>query len=510
LLLLLLLGAACGDDEAAPPDPSLVTTGSGALKGLLKTDHRAFLGVPYAAPPVGALRFAPPAAHAGWSGVRDATVAGNICPQLDLGLTKASGTQDEDCLFINVYTPLPAPDRAPVMVWIHGGGFVMGSSTEAAYDGHALAGKMGVVLVTLNYRLGPLGFLAHKALGKGSGNHGLKDQQAALRWVQRNISAFGGDPSSVTLFGQSAGSVSVCAHITSPTSAGLFHRAILQSGACSSGTTALSLSAAEAQGQKLAAALKCDAAADPLACLRGKKAQEVNKALALKKGLIIGAGATWGPIVDGTDLPDLPMKRLQAGTFNKVPIMAGVTKDEGTIFLVSGGLLVMKPADFDTLLEQVFGKTHAAKVKAQYPLSGYGDVSEAAADLIGDAGFICPVRRTLRAVTAAGLEAHAYRFTRTPSFYNMPFLRCFHGADLGFVFGNPQNSGFDAGEKTLSAAIMGYWTRFAKTGDPNGGGAVSWPGYDKPTDQHLQLDLTIKTAAKLKQARCDFWDTMDF
>ncbi len=226
--------------------------------------------------------------------------------------------------------------------------------------------------------------------------------------------------------------------------------------------------------------------------------------------MILGDGASWGPIIDGAVLPGMPMKRIQAGTFNKVPVLGGITRDEGTIFLVSGSMLVMTSAEFDTLVTQVFGAANAAKVKAKYPLSNYKEVSEAAADLIGDAGFICPMRRTLRAVNSAGLKTYAYRYTRVPSFMNVPFLGCYHGAELAFVFHNPTSNGFTAPEKQLSKQMMGYWTRFARTGDPNGGGAPTWPLHAKSSDKHLQLDLTIKEGTALKQAQCDLWDTIDF
>ena len=513
LMTLLLLTAlsfslSCGDDEAAPVDPALVTTGAGQVKGTLHTRSRAFLGIPYAAPVVGSRRWTPPTPPTPWTSALDATKAGYVCPQIGLGLTPVKGDVNEDCLTINVYTPLPAPTGAPVMLWIHGGGNVSGSSTEPTYNGKAMAEKMGVVLVTFNYRLGALGFLAHPSLKTGSGNFGIQDQQAALKWVNDNIAAFGGDPKNVTLFGQSAGSIDVCAHLTAPGSAGLFHRAIMQSGACS--TSALTRAQAETQGKKLAKALKCDTASDVAACLRKLTPDQLNKALAMKKGLIMGEGASWGPMVDGQVLPEMPMKRLESGTFNKVPVMAGFTKDEGSIFLFSAGMFVMTATEYDTLITEIFGAILGAKVKKEYPLSGYTEVTDAAKDIIGDAGFICPLRRVARALAAAGQKTWLYRFSRIPSYMNHPFLGAYHGADLGFVFNNASTSGFTAEEAKLSESMLGYWTRFARGADPNGGSATAWPAYDKAGDKHLQLDLTIEAAQGFKQKKCDFWDGTGF
>ena len=512
LTLLLLtavpLSLACGDDEIAPTDPAVVATGSGQVKGTVSAKSRAFLGIPYAVPPVGDLRWTAPAPPKPWTTALDATKAGKVCPQIGPGLTPVKGEPSEDCLTINVWTPLPVPDKAPVMVWIHGGGNVSGSSTEPTYDGKALAEKRGVVLVSFNYRLGALGFLAHPSLSTGSGNFGIQDQQAALKWVNDNIAAFGGDPKNVTLFGQSAGSIDVCTHLTTPGSEGLFHRAIMQSGACS--TSALTKTEAQAQGKKLSKALKCDSSSDELACLRKEGADKVNKALAMKEGLIIGEGASWGPSVDGVVVPEMPMKRLQSGNFNKVPVLAGFTKDEGTIFLLSAKMFVMTATEYDTLITKIFGATLGAKVKAEYPLSAYKEVTDAAADLIGDAGFICPLRRAMRAVKSAGQKAWFYRFTRVPSFMNIPFLGAYHGSDLAFVFNNANNDGFTTDEAKLSESMMGYWTRFARGDDPNGDGATAWPAYDKTSDKHLQLDLTIKSAAAHKQKKCDFWDGSGF
>lgn len=504
-------GAGTGGSGGSGGDASVVQTDKGAVKGNVYEEARVFFGIPYAAPPVGPLRWKPPQPAAAWSDTRDATTKGAYCPQLSaLSNTPMAGTS-EDCLTVNVWTPVPVPDKAPVLVWIHGGGFVGGSGAEATYDGASLAAATGAVVVTMNYRLGPLGWLAHGALAgedaahPSSGMYGFEDQRAALAWVNANAAAFGGDPQNVTLFGESAGGISTCGHVLSPKSAGLFQRAIIESGACS--IPASTEKDAEAQGAELATALGCTDASKALECLRGKTPDEILLALPGKLAEIGPGGAAWVPLVDGVNLPEQPAKMLADGSFNKVPVIIGSNKDEGTIFFTLG-LNVTSDTDYAALMDGMFfGK--GSEIVAQYPASAYGDsLSKAAAAAVGDGFFSCPTRRTARALAAGGAPVFLYHFTNAPQSI-LGDLGAFHSAEVPFVFGNSYiGISLDEQQQALSKTMRGYWLGLAKSGDPNGGGAPTWPKYDAAMDQNIVLDLTISTQAGLKKAACDFWDSL--
>ncbi|MCC6747028.1 MAG: carboxylesterase family protein [Deltaproteobacteria bacterium] len=486
-------------------DPTVAHTMTGLVRGKLLGKVRAHLGIPYAAPPVGGLRFGHPQPLTSWSGVRETTALGPSCPQKPSTLTSLPNRYSEDCLTLNVWAPFPAPSKpAPVMVFIHGGGFTLGGSAQPLYDGTALVEQTGVVLVTFNYRLGPLGFLAHARTPYG-GNAALYDQRAVLRWVKQNIGAFGGDGTNVTVFGESAGSVSVCAHLVSPEATGPLNRAIMESGPCSGNL--LTLAEAQAQGKALAEKLGCESATDVQTCLGSKSTQEVLDALPTKDAMIFGTGVSWGPVAGTPYLPAQPAALMKAGSFAKVPLLLGTNRDEGTLFVLLGGLLATTAAQYPGLATTAFG-AKAPQVLAQYPLSSYASPAHAIADLLGDVGFVCPTRRTARAAVAGGVSStYLYHFTQPPSFALVPFLAVFHTAELPFVFQNPGGAKpLTAEEQQLARSMLGYWTRFAATGDPNGGGAPAWPAYAAGSDQHLELGPTIKVGSGLKQAACDFWD----
>lgn len=319
LCLLVLTGCAGRGMDAArsPNTPSesarlTVETDRGPLAGtIVDGGVRAFLGIPYAAPPTGARRWRPPAPVDAWNTPRAATRVGPACPQPDV---PGYATADEDCLTLNVWVAPAGSPRKPVLVWIPGGAFVEGSGGYLLYDGGRLAAREDAIVVTMNYRVGALGFLAHPDLARELGrpaspSYGLLDQRAALQWVQRNAAAFGGDPTNVTVFGQSAGAFSVCAHLAMPGSRGLFARAIMQSGSCAD-TLYVGPREAEEQGARLLAALGCR----DLACLRGKDATTLIRALPLKRGFVLPPGNSWGPVVDGTELPELPLAALRSAS----------------------------------------------------------------------------------------------------------------------------------------------------------------------------------------------------
>jgi para-nitrobenzyl esterase len=536
IVVALLAAAGCGNhDDAAPdggtpdgaaagPPPLTVQVAQGALQGKpADGGGRAFLGIPYAAPPVGALRFRAPQPAAAWSGVRDATKRGPMCPQFQLMVgggkpTIATGT-DEDCLSLNVWTPAAATAARPVMVFLHGGAFVLGSGGDAVYDGANLANAGDVVVVTLNYRLGPLGFAALAALdgedpaSPTSGNYGLVDQRAALQWVHDNIATFGGDPSDVTLFGESAGGASVCLHLVSPGSQGLLHRALMESGPC----TAFSYpvrDAWEAQGQQLATALGCSGA-DPTsvrACLRAASVENLLTALPLRTEIVFGPGVSWQPWVDGTVVPDQPAALFAAGHQADVPLLLGANEDEGSLFFKVLGAHVADDADLRLQLVTLYPAAPSSTldaVMARYSSATFGTAQDAAIRLVGDV-LVCDARRVARMHAAAGRPTFLYHFTRAFKWI-VPGLGAFHSAELPFVFDNAyQFIPLANAELPLSMAMQGYWSRFAAAGDPNAHDAsattVAWPAYAAASDTDLQLDLTIATQTGLRKDACDFWD----
>ncbi len=378
LVLSGMAGVACGSSGLKQ-----VELDSGPITGeRLKHDDVeiwVFRGVPYAAPPVGDLRWKPPQPVQSWSKPRACTSFGPSCPQPGQGGSfyidvLAVGSTDEDCLYLNVWSPAESSDeRLPVMVWIHGGSFETGSGSMAIYDGRNLAAR-GVVVVTINYRLGPFGFLAHPSLSAESphgvsGNYGLLDQIAALEWIQRNIAGFGGDPGNVTVFGESAGAISILDLLVSPLASGLFHRAISQSGILLDDgfgvSTTGTLEQGESAGEAFAARLGVSDSSDALARLRTKTADELLAAMtAVAPGTaLLEQGLVWKPVADGYVLPDRPSRLWAAGERHNVPLLIGSNADEGNTFL--SGLSVAK-GDYESLMAQIFGM-HVQEALALYP-----------------------------------------------------------------------------------------------------------------------------------------------
>lgn len=530
LLLAGVLAAGCdsSDLEKVRLDSGPVT---GALEEVGDGEVWSFKGIPYAAPPVGDLRWKPPQPVAPWTEPLACTAFGPACPQpgasdsfyLD---TLAVGAIDEDCLHLNVWSPAEsAEEQLPVMVWIHGGSFETGSGSMALYDGQKLA-TGGVVVVSINYRLGPLGFLAHPALSAESaegvsGNYGLLDQIAALRWVQRNIAGFGGDPANVTVFGESAGAISILDLLVSPSAEGLFHRAIAQSGILLDHgfgvSTTGTLEGAEAAGEHFAERLGIDATGDIPVQMRAKTPDELLVAaagLAEDSGLV-EQGLTWKPVADGHLLPDLPSRLWAAGERHSIPLLIGSNADEGNAFL--GGLSV-SPEDYEAQMGKIFGD-HVQGALALYPASTGQETLTGLSRMLTEVGFASTARFAARSMSTGGgaagssasdaeaAPAYLYWFTRVP--LQNP-LGAFHGVEIPYVFGNADLFAFlgtiEKVDYDLSAAIMGYWTRFAATGDPNGGGAPKWPRYEAASDQHLELGDSIQVGAGLYREACDLAD----
>ena len=508
--LIVLLAVPC-PSAANPEATDEIRLDSGPVRGGDARDGvRGYLGIPYAAPPVGPGRWQPPRRPRAWTRPLQATAFGPACPQT--GLLEAGSS--EDCLSLNVWTPAREAGAAlPVMVWIHGGGFNFGASSQPEYDGRHLA-RQGVVVVTVNYRLGPLGFLAHPRLsGRSqtgtSGNYGLLDQIEALKWVRRNIAAFGGNPDQVTLFGQSAGSRSVSLLAVSPLARGLFQRAIAQSGGPIIGSEYLApafngdMAAVAAMGRQLGARLGCDKAEDELACLRAKPAMDVVAAADCKTGLF-EEGLFFAPVLDGVVLPRDPAAAYRDRRRHHVPMIVGSTGNEGTTYLRGERDLTL--ARYETFLAARFAPDTAA-AKALFPAGGDADVAGAIDRCVTVAVNAQPARFMARALEGARATAYLYRFTRRPDTARARELGAFHGVELAYVFGNlPAADGYTDQDRELSRQMMAYWVNFARTGDPNGPGLAAWPAYAIATDRNLDFADTVRVEHHLSRRECDFID----
>ena len=481
----------------------LVFTENGPVRGVDTPSMREFLGIPYAAAPVGDLRWRPPAAHAPWFTPLDATKFANHCPQPATPFGIASTT--EDCLFLNVYTPRRHSDgdhdfdrddhRLPVMVWIHGGALVTGESDDYDPTRHV---EQGVVVVTINYRLGALGFLAHPAFAaettdpdrdrdheSAAGNYGLMDQQFALLWVKRNIAAFGGDADNVTIFGESAGGLSVFSQLASPAAKGLFHKAIVESGAYS--LTIPSLATAEAQGTAFATSVGCTD--QTAACLR---------ALSVPAILAKENAAGYVPNIDGEFLPQSLGAAFAAGQFNRVPIIQGSNHDEWRLFVALDFDLLGHPITAQTYqaaIASLVGPVAAPIVAAQYPLADFPSPDIAFGAVGTDLIFACPARSADQSL-AKFVPVFAYEFNdeNAPEDFLPPVTFPYgaaHASELQYLFNlrvTVPRPALTASQEQLSDAMVRYWTDFAKRGDPNAFGVPFWHSYNATTEIFQSLD----------------------
>ena len=492
----MLAVAFCTIAHAQPLAP-LARTAEGDVVGRYDGLIATFLGIPYAAPPVGNLRFAPPQPHAAWTTPVQATQYGSPCPQTN---RLNSASTDEDCLFLNVYAPAIGGRNRPVMVFFHGGSFNSGNGGITPggpdYSGVDIANRSGVVVVTLNYRLSLLGFLATAGLdadnGRPSGNYGLQDQQQALRWVRENIAAFGGNPQNVTIFGQSAGGISVLYQVVSPDSAGLFSRAIIES---SDDGNSVTLPQVEGLYNPVIQALGCDPTTNTAACLR---AVPVASFLALET-----AGVNGGPFLDGRTVPAAPATLIGAGQFNRVPIIAGTTANEGSYFIAvatnaANPKAALTAAQVTATVAADF-PAGATKILAAYPLSTYASPGDALAAIATNSFFSCPTDN-IRTLAASYTPVWGYEFNKPNPVLNFPVPSApgitqgdSHTSELAYVFGhNGAGAALTGGDALLSRQVIDYWTSFAASGNVNSrddllgpfSGPVaapedrpSWPGY---------------------------------
>lgn len=521
-IVLYLLLATGQVGRAAPDDPAgkapaaartptaELQIETGAIRGLLvgnAKDIAVYKGIPYAAPPVVERRWKPPQPARPWNGTRDCFEFGAACPQITLALFATLPEmairvpQSEDCLFLNVWTPAHrAQEKLPVLYWIHGGGFIMGASSQALYDGEELA-RLGCVVVSVNYRLGLFGFLAHPALSaespeRVSGNYGLLDQVEGLRWVRRNIAAFGGDPDRVTIFGESAGGVSVLCLMVSPPAKGLFQGAIAQS-ATGMDLTRLRESnraseSAEVAGERFIASAGLKGSPDA-AQLR----QIDAKALVQSGPAEPSFGApfrlkplrfTLGPNVDGHVLPDKPETLFATGRAHRVPMIIGSTRDEMTLLAVGVRMPLDEAAYLKTLRDD-FGDLADSIAKA-YPAHEPQQIRASALQLATDLNFGNEARSTARWHSATGQRTYRYLFSLGSERGFLAALGAHHGADVPYVFQRPSGR---AESRTRTSRMLGhYWINFAATGDPNGKDLPTWPAYGVNAEGTLEFGDQVK------------------
>jgi para-nitrobenzyl esterase len=465
---------------AAPPGLEVVHTDAGAVRGTATDDVRTFQGIPYAAPPVGPLRWRPPQPARPWSGVRDATAPAGPCPQQP-NAEAPQGTSDEDCLYLNVTTPRrPTGRPRPVLVWMPGGGFFTGAGSS--YGARRLAARGDLVVVTINYRLGIFGFFGHAGLA-GSGTFGLQDQQAALRWVQRNAAAFGGDPANVTLAGESAGAMSTCAQLTSPSSAGLFAKAVMQSGSCAfdwppngqypgqaEGSPWLPQAVVRRVGDEVSGQLGCQPGPGALDCLRRLSATEL-----LEQTLSFVS-----PAFDSAVLPENPADAIRSGRFHRVPVLSGNNHDEARSWVSAFGGGAIDAAGYRRLVTDMVGAARAAKVEAEYPPSAYDSPAIAWGAVTTDRIWSCTQAATDDQL-ARRVRVYAYEFAdqHSPLAKVIPApipLGAAHAMELPYLFAlGSAELPLTPDQQRLSEQMIDYWTTFARSGNPNGPDRPRWP-----------------------------------
>ncbi|MCA9644108.1 MAG: carboxylesterase family protein [Polyangiaceae bacterium] len=517
--LVVVACAGCGEDAVDSGDRQVqpgvdVETSTGPIHGEEAGELRIFRGIPYAAPPLSELRFRATTPHAIWSERLDTTQFGPGCPQNGDSVLNPVSETSEDCLTLNIWAHQNAPDDAlrPVMVYLHGGGFVSGAGSSPLYESTRVASQGDVVVVTLNYRLGALGFLATDEIRAENGsdsawNNGLLDQRAALRWIQANIAAFGGDPGNVTLFGQSAGGVSVCAHLAMSESRHLFHKAILQSaGGCSDmrllegdplppgGTLALAETFIEAAN--------CASESSPVACLRRLPVDELLRAQTEVPANFWGNQAL-GPSVGGAELSAQPLEQLRQDADVAVPLLTGAMSAEMALFVFGNVVKADTDTDYHDVAVALTGSAEkAAKLESVYPLSQFASAREAVVVMGTEFAYACPAKHLATFMAGRGAPAFNYEMRATVGGL-AGAVGPGHGLDVPFVFGTLDASNllsYDAEDRALSDAMIGFWTEFARSGAPGSEWqAVTQGSYVlEEQNPHMEMDASAGRCQQLE------------
>ena len=506
-ILVALLGLIACTSPVDDPSDAVVATESGKVRGTGGDRVHQFRGIPYAAAPVDEKRWAAPQPAPDWTGVRDATNSGPACMQPEAPDMPSGVPQSEDCLTLDVTGPAGPGKNRPVMVWLPGGGFITGAGS--IYDPTRLAQSGDIVVVTVNYRLGVYGFFSHPALGDS--NFGLQDQVAALRWVRANIAHFGGDPNQVTLAGASAGAMSACTLMTAPEARNLFHRAIIQSGSCRTnhpagalgeGVGAIAtwqpLTTIQGAGKALAEQLSCT----DIACLR-----------ALPAETLLPYTAMFPLVAYGTPLvPVEPSSAFAAGQQSDIALLQGNTLDEHAEFTVAAYPEPITADRYSAILRTAFGDA-ADLVEQRYPVDAFTSPTAAASRVFSDRDWICGSWRSGRD-HAERAPTYVYLFTDptapTPGGNPVPALlqpATVHGSETYFLFDFADGPPLTTAQRSLAEQLVGYWTRFIRTGNPNGDSAPTWPRLDA-SDLALSLEPDAIEPFNMRTTHhCDLWDT---
>lgn len=490
--------------------PKTVVAPAGDIQGGATESGHRFLGIPYAQAPVGDLRWRPPVPATQWDGVRDATEFGPRCAQAEG--SGGDAVDNEDCLTLNVFAPsVASTEPRPVLFWIHGGGFTSGSGSQ--YDGSALAETNDIVVVTINYRLGFLGFLDVPGMGEGGErNFGLLDQQAAMRWTQDNIAAFGGDPNRVTIMGSSAGGHSVCAQLASPSAADLFQGAIIQSGGCPSH----SKDESETDGKGFAVAAGCGDDEAVMTCLRTKNAKQLVDASANFRGILTGPL----PIAGTPELPSPPSEAVRAGDFNNVPILIGSTHNETRSW--AKPFVNATKEVYEAEIRKEFGQ-YDDEVLERYPYDSYPSSNTAVyalGDVWTDSGVFyglggCQDRELARLISKYQPQTYSYRFDGE----DVPLddstdliVGSAHSSEKPYLWPNEKNAEFTVEQQELSHDMMKYWGAFASHADPNVAGQAPWTATSSGNIMALRGSdsALISDAQFTEDHHCDLWDRIEY
>jgi len=469
---------------------NIVRTDAGSVSGMQQGSLRVYTGIPFSAPPTGEHRWKPPATVKPWDGVKETKMFSPACPQPAAASPGAPLTMSEDCLYLNVWTPAKSADeKLPVMIFFYGGAFGKIAGEMPLYNGTALARK-GVVVVTTNYRVGALGFLAHPLLDAESphnvsGNYGLLDQVAAMQWVQRNIGQFGGDPSRVTIFGQSAGGESILIHLASPQSRGLYQQAIVESGTFwKTGAEIDALNSktdAEQLGETFAQSLGYSGPG-AIAQMRNLSSSAITNATPWPASPFQMVNSRhFEPTIDGWLIPDSPDNVFRLHQENPVPLIIGSNADDGTTLAADANMTV---PEYQTFIQGRFGK-NASEVLIKYPASSTAEVQIRLAQIMTDFDFTNAVKFV--AGSMADLNQSTYRYQYTYVLPGQPY-GAFHGSETILLFKVPIPP--DPVNDAVSENLIDLWTRFAKTGDPNGGMNVTWPKYTRDGGRYLDINST--------------------